>query len=118
MQRSDSSEEKHNPPEKYYTYHLYYSTNPNKKYDVYVKNQETGRIHKVSFGASKYSDYTIHKDPLRAQRYRERHAKDHLDDPFYPGFWSYHILWNLPDLNDSYEDTLKRYNLVPEPFYL
>jgi hypothetical protein len=104
--------------EKHYTYILYHSTKPGKKYDVYVKDPRSGKIHKVSFGDIRYEDYTTHGDSERAQRYRNRHTKDHIENPLYPGFWSYHILWNLPDLTGSYEDTLSKYNLVPEPFFL
>ena len=45
------------------------STNKNKKYDVVVDGK------KISFGAATYSDYTIHKDPERKERYIARHKK-------------------------------------------
>jgi len=48
----------------------------------------------VKFGASGYSDYTIHHDKKRREAYRKRHAKDLLtDDPTKPGFLSYFLLW-------------------------
>jgi len=74
-------------------YTLYPSTNKNKKYDVYVKNKKTGRIKKVSFGAKGYSDYTVHKDKVRRQKYRTRHKNDKIRNPLYAGFWSWYILW-------------------------
>jgi hypothetical protein len=62
----------------------------------------------VKFGASGYSDYTLHKDKERRDRYRQRHAKDLLTkDPYRPGFLSYYILWgDSIDLNTN----VKNYN--------
>ena len=50
------------------------SENPDKKYDVYLLDEE-GKQHKVSFGASGYSDFTKHKDESRKLLYLERHRK-------------------------------------------
>lgn len=72
---------------------LYKSVNPSKKYDIYLYNPKSNRIKKISFGAYGMSDYTIHKDKERRERYRNRHQKDKIDDPFSPGFWSWHVLW-------------------------
>ena len=65
-----------------------------KKYDVIYK----GKI--ISFGAKGMSDFTIHKDPARRDRYRTRHSKIKLKDgrlaykvKTQPAFWSYYILW-------------------------
>lgn len=74
-------------------YKLYPSTNKTKKFDVYVENKHTGNIKKVSFGARNYEDYTTHKDENRRFRYRQRHIGDNTENPEYPGFWSWHILW-------------------------
>jgi hypothetical protein len=73
-------------------YKLYKSTNPNKKYDIYVP-MESGRLKKVSFGGAGYEDYTMHKDKERRERYRIRHRKDKITDPTKPGFWSWWVLW-------------------------
>jgi hypothetical protein len=48
---------------------------------------------KTDFGATGYSDYTIHKDRQRRERYRMRHQSDNLDDPKSPGALSWYILW-------------------------
>ncbi len=37
---------------------------------------ESGREKTINFGAKGMSDYTIHKDPERKQRYIERHQKE------------------------------------------
>lgn len=65
-----------------------------KKYDVIYK----GKI--VSFGSKGMSDYTIHKDKERRNRYRARHSKIKLKDGRLaykvkgtPAFFSWHILW-------------------------
>lgn len=73
-------------------YTLYPSLTKNKKFDVYVPSK-SGRVKKVSFGDSRYEDYTIHKDKVRRDHYRTRHAGDKLDDPTRAGFWSWYALW-------------------------
>ncbi len=85
-------------------YTLYQSTNPKKKFDIYVINPNTNRIKKVSFGSSAHSDYTIHKDIERKKRYLLRHKNDSKNDITKPGFWAKHILWNQPI---SPQDNLK-----------
>ena len=49
---------------------------------------------RTKFGASGYSDYTMHHDKIRRDRYRQRHKKDlETRDPQKAGFLSYYILW-------------------------
>lgn len=74
---------------------LYKSTLSTKKFDVYVYNKKSGKVKKVSFGAKGMSDYTIHKDKERRERYRNRHKNDKINDPLKPGFWSWWVLWGL-----------------------
>ena len=91
-------------------YKLYNSTNPLKKYDIYVINPNSGRIKKVSFGGAGYSDYTIHKDKDRRERYRIRHHMDKIDDYTSPGFWSWHILWgDSVNIEKNMKSVLKKY---------
>jgi hypothetical protein len=47
------------------------SSDPEKKYEAVIDGKKT-----VKFGAKGYSDYTIHKDPERKQRYIDRHKKN------------------------------------------
>lgn len=60
---------------------------------------------KTKFGAYGASDYTIHKDIERRNRYRQRHKKDlETNDPYRPGYLSYYILWNKPTIEESVKD--------------
>ena len=101
------------------TYTLYKADNPAKKYKVYVVSK-TGNIKKVQFGARGMSDYTLHNDPLRKQRYINRHSGmgENWKDPTTAGFWAYWALWNLPSLKASVEFTRKKFKLKPENFSL
>lgn len=92
-------------------YTLYHSTNPAKKYDIYVRTP-SGGTKKVSFGAVGYEDYTIHKDKARRENYRTRHQHDRIDDPTYPGFWSWWVLWGeSSNLQTALRDTLRKFHL-------
>ena len=90
-------------------YYPYKSDKPNKKYYIITNNNK-----KVYFGASGYSDFTIHKDEARKQRYINRHknnevwSKSGIDTA---GFWSRWILWHLPTIKESYNDIKRRFNL-------
>lgn len=87
-------------------YTLYKSSGA-KKYDVYVP--KNGRLKKVSFGAKGYSDYTIHKDKARRERYRSRHRNDKINDPYSSGFWAYHVLWGeTPSLKGSFNSAVRK----------
>jgi hypothetical protein len=69
----------------------------------------------VHFGQRGASDYTIHKDPERRQRYvnrhpskRENHGKSGI---ITPGFWAMKLLWKKPSLSASARDIEKRYGV-------
>ena len=82
------------------------STNTNKKFDAYFSNNK-----KISFGASGYSDFTIHKDPERKNRYIERHKKnENWNNPKTAGYLSRFILWNKPTIKESINDINKNNN--------
>ena len=79
------------------------STRKNKKYDLLDSNKK----YLLSFGASMYSDYTIHKDEARRQRYITRHQKNedfNKTGRYTSGVWARWLLWNLPTLQDSIRD--------------
>lgn len=70
------------------------STKKNKKWDVLYKGKW------ISFGAKGMSDFTIHKDKARRDRYRARHSKIKLKDGRLaykvkgtPSYFSYFLLW-------------------------
>ena len=91
-------------------YKLYRSSLKTKKWDIYIENPTSGRIKKVSFGAKDYSDYTIHKDRERRERYKQRHKNDRINDPTSSGFWSYHVLWGKStDINKNLRYVLNKY---------
>ena len=99
---------------------------------------ENGKI--VDFGARGYSDYTIHKNPLRMRSYVTRHGgfvphmvqkqtdpklvhKNMLDVSrsdkenwsktgfFTAGFWSRWLLWSHPELEGAKKIISKRFDL-------
>lgn len=74
--------------------------------------QDDGRKKTTSFGLKGASDYTIHGDLDRRNRYRARHEKDlDTNDPTRAGYLSYYLLWNLPSLSASLADFRKRFHL-------
>jgi hypothetical protein len=92
---------------------LYKSTLSTKKLDVYVYNKKSKKIKKISFGAKGMSDYTIHKDKERRERYRKRHRKDKITDPLKPGFWSWWVLWGpYTSKKKNLTYTINRFKLV------
>ena len=83
-----------------------------KKYEAFFLDNGKQKVQK--FGAEGMSDYTLHKDVERRNRYISRHFKD-LDtgDPTRAGYLSMFILWNKPSFRKSVEDyktRLKIYN--------
>ncbi len=74
-----------------------------KKYMVQVESP-SGGIKTVHFGASGYSDYTIHRDQKRKRRYINRHRsretwnKSGINTA---GFWSRWLLWGEPTITAS-----------------
>ena len=72
----------------------------NKKYYVIYRGK------RINFGAKNMSDFTIHKDKERRDRYRARHHARHMKiknkqgQLVYklktsPSFWSLNLLWTL-----------------------
>ena len=72
----------------------------------------TKKLKTVHFGANGYSDYTIHKDPERKQRYIKRHQKnENWGDPMRPGTLAFYILWNKPTIKESIKDYKKKFGI-------
>lgn len=78
-----------------------------KKYEITF--EKNGKIYTRKFGAQGMSDFTIHKDRERRERYISRHKKDlKTGDPMKPGYLSMYILWNKPTLKASLADYKRR----------
>ena len=77
------------------------------------ENKKLKKIKHTDFGDSRYSDFTIHKDEARKDRYLIRHMKNEdWADFLSSGSLSRWILWNKPDLQKSLEDYAKKFNLI------
>lgn len=64
----------------------------------------------VDFGLRGFSDYTIHKDRARMERYLVRHRRRENWSPsgrYTAGFWSRWLLWSRPTLNAAKRATEK-----------
>ncbi len=76
---------------------------------TFVKDGRTKQTH---FGATGYSDFTIHKDVERRQRYIDRHqARENFNDPTTAGSLSRWVLWNKPTLQGSIRDFKQKFHL-------
>lgn len=88
--------------------------NNNKKYSAeFEVIKASGKISKktTKFGAAGMSDFTIHKDTERRERYISRHKKDlKTGNPTRAGFLSMYILWNKPSFSASVSDYKRRLN--------
>lgn len=94
------------------------SSNPDKKLMAVFYDSEGKKLKTTHFGQRGASDYTKHGDKERMERYLERHGggtttstKEDWKDPTTAGSLSRWILWNKPDLEGSFKDYLKRFNL-------
>jgi len=94
-------------------FYLEPSDKKTKKYMVSYINPKTKRVKTINFGAKGMSDYTIHKDKKRKERYIKRHSGmgEDWNDPFTSGFFSRWLLWHKPSLKGSIKDTEKRFNI-------
>ncbi len=77
-----------------------------KKYAAIFSN---GKV--VHFGAIGYSDYTIHKDKERRERYIQRHKyNEDWNDPYTAGSLSRWILWgDSPNINVCVREFNKKF---------
>lgn len=82
------------------------SSNPNKKYDAFIKNKKNGNIVKISFGSrfpllEQYKDqtgigaysYLDHLDEKRRISFRKRFNHSFDKNYFSPTYFSYLYLW-------------------------
>ena len=90
-------------------YYPYKSDKPTKKYYIITNENK-----KVYFGQAGASDFTIHKDEERKQRYIIRHKNNEIWTKLginTAGFWSRWLLWNKSTIKDSYEDIKRKFNI-------
>lgn len=81
------------------------------KFEITNKNGKK-RKRSIKFGAKGMSDYTIHKDIERRNRYIKRHTKDlRTNDPIRAGYLSMYILWNKKTFKSSLTDYKRRLNI-------
>ena len=88
------------------------STNKNKKYTAIFYDGDK-KVKTSSFGDSRYSDYTQHKDKKRRDKYRSRH-QGNLSKTDYtsPAHLSYYLLWgNSTSLKTNISNYKKKFNL-------
>ena len=92
--------------------HYYYPYKANDGKHKYFIMTKSGKY--VFFGQASASDFTIHKDPERKQRYIKRHEKNESKVWNKSGidtasFWAYRYLWSYPTKREAYEDIKKRF---------
>ena len=78
------------------------SNKPDKRFDAVIDGKKM-----VPFGSAGISDYTLHKEPERKERYISRHKKNEdwtKAGIKTPGFYAKHVLWNKPTLKGSVDD--------------
>jgi hypothetical protein len=94
------------------------STDGKHKYEAIFLNTENNREKTVKFGAIKkngepYEDFTTHGDEKRKERYIKRHDKrEDFENPITAASLSRYISWNLPTIEDSLKDYLKRFKNI------
>mgnify|MGYP001466733892 CR=1 FL=1 len=81
------------------------SDKKDKKFEARIDGKKS-----IHFGAKGASDFTIHKDPERKQRYLQRHSKNEdWNNPLTAAFYATNILWNKPTIAQSISDTNRRF---------
>ena len=81
------------------------SDKPTKKFEARIDGKKSSH-----FGQAGASDFTIHKDPMRKNRYLDRHSKNEdWHNPLTAAFYATNSLWNKPTITESIRDTNKRF---------
>ena len=82
------------------------SNRKNKKFSVLIGHK------KIDFGDDRYEDYTQHGDPKRKALYIQRHKKnENWNDPLTAGFWSYHLLWTKPTIEEAKKHIYSKFGI-------
>lgn len=86
-----------------------------KKWRANFYNRTEDKRKTIHFGAKGYEDFTIHEDPIRAELYRMRHAKDLMTAAgktgMSPGALSYYVLWTSPSFAQGVRNFKTHYKL-------
>ena len=94
-------------------YVLKKSDKPNKKFVILMND---GKM-KHYFGQAGAKDFTLHEPQIRDSRkraYIQRHKSREnwtKSGIHTSGFWSKHLLWNKPTIEESIKDTEKKFNV-------
>ena len=84
------------------------SDKPDNKFEARIDDRKS-----IHFGSKGMSDFTIHKDDLRKQRYLQRHSKNEdWNNPLTAAFYATNLLWNKPTLAESIRDTNSRFKHI------
>ena len=89
-----------------YTFELFNSNSPNKKYKVIIYENGT-KIKTLHFGDNRYKDfieyYKINKNLAneRKRLYLIRLNKEDSNNFLTPSYWSKNILWSYPTLKEA-----------------
>ena len=71
------------------------------------------RVKTIHFGQEGASDYTIHQDEARRQRYIDRHKKsEDWNNPMTAGTLSLFVLWTEKTLGSAIAKYKKKFNLL------
>lgn len=88
------------------------STSKDKKLMAIFYNKNKQKIKTVHFGQSGASDYTIHKDEARKNKYIDRHEKNEdWKAPMTAGALSRWLLWSETSLKLAISKYLSKFNL-------
>jgi hypothetical protein len=81
---------------------------PNKKYNAVIDGKRT-----VPFGQRGASDFTVHKDEARKERYLNRHkANENWTDPRTAGFYSRWLTWEKPTMREAAANVNRKFKNV------
>lgn len=82
------------------------------KHKLVAKFKKGDKEINTKFGAVGYSDFTIHHDIERKDRYLARHKKnENWNDPTTAGSLSKNILWNKSSIKASISDFKSKFKL-------
>ena len=88
------------------------STKKDKKMTAIFYNKQKQKLRTIHFGYSPMSDYTIHKNDERKQRYINRHkAREDWNNPMTAGALSRYVLWEHKSLSAAISAFKKKFNL-------